>query len=369
LNDNSRFKLTIGKRLLKKDLFRSDPKSGATIPAYSANVFVPFGFVTKSNLVTFDNPYVLWGIDGNFDLTSKAKGEIFATTDHCGTIEILDKNIDPEYLLLVLELKKYEYGFDRGLRSSLQNVKAIEIDIPITKDNQPDLSVQRKIAQEHKNIFSLQQQIGDLQSTFENKEVAYTDNYNYVEKSLRSLFRIKQGNAVYTKKLYGGNNWMGNLPVYSSNTKDQGLLMKIDRSHAKVSDIYYQKCLTWAIDGYAGKIFIRNEANLHEENSEQFQFVINNHCGILLPLEEKIYLPYIKSVIQPIFFSKAKGYGNNKLGTNQIEDIQIKIPVIQNGEYDIAAQKEIAQKHQLIQSLRIDLEDKLKLLSSYVIEV
>src|SRR5581483_3672239 len=191
-------------------------------------------------------------------------------------------------------------------------------------------------------IYKLQQEIHTVRHAFENKEVSFTDAYDFVEKRLALLFEIKQGNAYYTKKRFMGSNWEGDLPVYSSNTKDRGLLMRIDRGHAKDSDIYYQRCLTWAIDGYAGKVFLRNADNTQHTNKKEYQFVINNHCGILLPLDENIFLPYIKAVIQPIFFTKAKGYGNNKLGTNQIQDILIKVPVDKNGTYDLEAQKEIA---------------------------
>ena len=48
-------------------------------------------------------------------------------------------------------------------------------------------------------------------------------------------------------------------------------------------------CLTWSIDGYAGKLFARNM----EENP--IGFVANNHCGILYPLVDtkKLYFPYL----------------------------------------------------------------------------
>ena len=46
-------------------------------------------------------------------------GTKFASTDHCGTIKILDRRINPYYLAYVLEENKYKYGFDRGLLDSI----------------------------------------------------------------------------------------------------------------------------------------------------------------------------------------------------------------------------------------------------------
>ena len=118
LNDTQLFDLKIGRRILQANIFGSKEK----IPLFSANVFKEIGFLEESNLSDFDNDYILWGIDGHFQINFKHKKEIFATTDHCGTIEILDSKILPEYLLYQLKIGKYELGFDRTLRSSLSNI-------------------------------------------------------------------------------------------------------------------------------------------------------------------------------------------------------------------------------------------------------
>ena len=62
LNDDQYFELFIGKRVLKSEIFNNNGK----IPLYSANVFEPFGFVDKSNIVDITHDYILWGIDGDF---------------------------------------------------------------------------------------------------------------------------------------------------------------------------------------------------------------------------------------------------------------------------------------------------------------
>jgi type I restriction enzyme M protein len=142
LSDEALFTLGIGKRVLKVDLFRSKEK----IPVYSANVFTPMGYQKKSNISKFENDYVLWGIDGTFEFNIKHKGEIFASTDHCGTIEILDSNIVPEYLVHQLEIGKHKFGFDRGLRSSLANMRLeVSVKIPVKKNGGFDKKSQLKM--------------------------------------------------------------------------------------------------------------------------------------------------------------------------------------------------------------------------------
>ncbi|HAK12383.1 MAG TPA: hypothetical protein DCO78_10785, partial [Chitinophagaceae bacterium] len=116
------------------------------IPLYSANAFEPFGYLNYSNISNFDYPAIIWSIDGNFDFNLIQKGRIFATTDHCGTIQILDNNVLPEYLLFALNMQKDEETFDRSFRASLTNMSKFSVKIPITKKGSFDTKKQKEIA-------------------------------------------------------------------------------------------------------------------------------------------------------------------------------------------------------------------------------
>lgn len=143
LSDKALFTLSLRKRLLKKDFITAK----GDIPVYSANVFEPFVYTDKSNITDFSKAYVLWGIDGEFSFNVMERGTIFASTDHCGTIKILDDQIDPYYLAYIMEETRHKYGFDRGLRASLTNMKAFNIDIPIKPDGSFDLDAQKSLAE------------------------------------------------------------------------------------------------------------------------------------------------------------------------------------------------------------------------------
>lgn len=162
LADKNLFTLSLGKRLLKKDFITAK----GDIPVYSANVFEPFVYTDQSNITDFDKAYVLWGIDGEFSFNVMDKGKVFASTDHCGTIKILDDQIDPYYLAYVMEETRHKYGFDRGLRASLTNMKAFNIDIPVKPDGSFDLDAQKSLAesllclrQTRKTIFERMSQL------------------------------------------------------------------------------------------------------------------------------------------------------------------------------------------------------------------
>lgn len=158
LSDRKYFELFIGKRILKRDLVKI---SNGTIPAYSANVNEPFGLIKKSNISDFENNFVLWGIDGTFDFNVIEKSIPFATTDHCGCIRIKTDSILPYYLVSVLEQTSHEYGFDRGLRASLTNMKKVKVKIPIDDNDDFDINAQEEITKKYLSIQEIKNMINE----------------------------------------------------------------------------------------------------------------------------------------------------------------------------------------------------------------
>ncbi len=147
LSDKKNFQLSIGKRLLKKDILKEG------IPVYSANVYKCFGCTNASVLSDFSKPSLIWGIDGNFDWNLINANTAFAPTDHCGVLRINDKSIIPEYLLHVLRSDKDKYGFNRTYRASLKNIKAdVEVEIPINENGEFDVSAQKTIIDRYNKI-------------------------------------------------------------------------------------------------------------------------------------------------------------------------------------------------------------------------
>lgn len=142
LADEALFSMSIGERVLMAHHVT------AGVPAYSANALVPFGHVAKSNLKDFSLPSILWGIDGNFDINFVPAEQVFATTDHCGRLQVVGENIDHEYVYWHLKATRERYGFDRVFRASLTNVRAeIEIVVPVDPLTENfDLAAQRAMA-------------------------------------------------------------------------------------------------------------------------------------------------------------------------------------------------------------------------------
>lgn len=170
LSNENYFNLSIGKRVLKKEVYN---QSG-DVPVYSANVKEPFGWMTDSNIKDFTKPYVLWGIDGNFDFSVKMAGEIFRTTDHCGSIKIEHEDINPMFVYYSLHAIREENRLDRELRANLKNIQKFNIRFPIKVDeNKEPLTVTLKNKKtgemEEFNVLDseLQQKIVEYYTEFE----------------------------------------------------------------------------------------------------------------------------------------------------------------------------------------------------------
>ncbi len=140
-----------------------------------------------------------------------------------------------------------------------------------------------------------------------------------------------QGNAIYTKKAVISNGWEGDIPVVSSNTNNDGILCYISRENVPDSDYINYPCITWTVDGQAGTLTARYTP-----------FVPNNHCGYLTPLIDGLCLEYLVLAMQPQFYKCAKNSSNKKVGNNQIEKLNVKLPVDENGKPDYDKQKKLA---------------------------
>lgn len=163
LGDEKLFSLSIGNRVLKKDLVQAGP---GTIPVYSANVRSPFGHVRQARVVTdVSNPSILWGIDGKFDFNLIPAETKFDITDHTGRIQIKNGiDIDPEFLVHELRHRIAEESFDRGFRASLTNMRSFTVSVPVDEDGEFDLVAQKELAVHYKSLDELRRNLIEAKS-------------------------------------------------------------------------------------------------------------------------------------------------------------------------------------------------------------
>ena len=158
LSDNEIFDISIGKRVLKREL----SKDGKGIPVFSANVFNPFGLINKILIDDFTTPTVLWGIDGDWMVSCLPEDYPFYPTDHCGVLKIKTMDIHPKYLAWALKTEGEEKRFSRANRASIDSIKTITIKAPTKTIQKKLIENVKKIEEKITNAQSL---INDFQSS------------------------------------------------------------------------------------------------------------------------------------------------------------------------------------------------------------
>ena len=178
------------------------------------------------------------------------------------------------------------------------------------------------------------------------------EEYQYKEVLVNDIFDFKRGRVISKKDLM---NNAGEYPVYSSNTKENGIFGYLNTFDFDCEGI------TWTTDGiYAGTTFYRNG-----------KFSITNVCGLMTVKKEfinSIYLPFVNAVLN--FRNIATGTDNKKVMTNVIlnSNITIKIPTNSKGEFNLSAQQQIAEKYQKINQIKKSIADELEKIASIEID-
>lgn len=350
---------------LKKIHVKTKQTKKFSIPVYSAskNENHVFGYVSENSKWRKYENVLTWNKDGsaNFVFYRKSK---FVPYEKVKVLKIrkeFEKFFLYDYLKIVIQESMVREGFDFNNKCSMDRVLKLKIPIPFNEGGKIDIEKQKEVIGKFEYIKELQSKVESYKKQLEDLKldlVVHDDNI--VFENINKLFTFNQGNAYYTKKRVIGNNWHGIVPVFSSNTLNEGLLMKMDLNKIKPTDLYYQYSMTWTVDGVgAGKLFVRNIENRNNEKKSQFYYTINNHCGVLIPKTNKIDLEYLKHIIQPLFYEEVKGYNNKKLGSNQIEKLEIPIPVMNNGEYDLQTQIEMSKKFNKIELIKNNIIDEL----------
>lgn len=171
LNDPNLFKISIGNRILASELVEN-----GSINVISANVYESFGKVNKEIIEDYSKQYILWGIDGDWRVRTTDIDEKFYPTDHCGYIEVLDENINPKYLAILLEKEGLNLRFSRSNRASIERVSNINVSIPEIEEQNKIIAEIIKLENE---IFEMEKKLNEFKQQKENivntiLEIEYT---------------------------------------------------------------------------------------------------------------------------------------------------------------------------------------------------
>lgn len=162
------------------------------------------------------------------------------------------------------------------------------------------------------------------------------------QRKVSDLFKITRGYVLAATKTESHKSDRLPYPVYSSQTKDKGLM-------GFYSEYLYEDAITWTTDG----------ANAGEVNYRKGKFYCTNVCGVLLSKEVQA-----DQMIAEAINNVAKKYvsyvGNPKLMNNVMAEIEIKIPSTSQERIKISQFFSAIDKQISLQQQKLDKLNDLK---------
>lgn len=200
-------------------------------------------------------------------------------------------------------------------------------------------------------ILKLKQIEDSLEFLTEEKKTNFKEIRLLSDDIKDGIFELKKGNANYTKKYV--NNNKGSFPVYSSKTKDNGVLGYIN------SFDYDLECIQMTTNGAnAGTLFYRN----------RHKFSINGDAKLLIKTDHDIDHEYIYYALKKVFSDEGFSW-ENKVSDSKLKNLSVKIPVKSNGSYDLKKQQELAASYKKIDEIKNQFTRELEIIKKLEINI
>jgi len=323
-------------------------------PVFSASNNAPLTYI---NSFDFEGDFLTWATNGFAGYVKNISGKFSINADR-GLLRPKKENLNIKYIKYKLEPvlrnlakgRKGEKGEDEFTKVYPSMLESLSISMPVNSREEIDVSAQNEavekiifIEETKQKIEQYKYKLGELHVEIE----GVSGNAKLVK--IQDIFQIL-GEDNLTKTYINTNK--GSYPVYSGQIEDGGVFGFIKGYK------YDERLLTWVTYGNSGHIFVR---------SGKFNIGRNN-CG-LRPLSNRIDLDYIKYIAEPAFLDNVKGDKQKSLPQNIVKNIQILIPLDEDGNFDLRAQKEISQKYKKIEEIKKSISVELEKILELQIEI
>jgi type I restriction enzyme S subunit len=237
---------------------------------------------------------------------------------HDGFVVFSDLKIEKEYLYYILSSIENEWARNGQTGSQMnlntQLINFTQIVFPKNKSEQTAiatvLSDTDALIEKLGKLIAKKKAIkqGAMQQLLTGKKRLPGFSGEWETKKLDDIFRVTRGQVLAMTKTTRERMGEYQYPVYSSQTKDNGLA-------GYYKDYLFENCITWTTDG----------ANAGEVKYRAGKFYCTNVCGVL---ENNV--GYSNLCVAAIFNSISKKYvsyvGNPKLMNNVVSGIEVSIP-------------------------------------------
>lgn len=245
--------------------------------------------------------------------------DIYCIGRGVAAIRPVNADVNPDYLHFLIE-KNVTKILKNSAGSTFPNLSGAELKsfpIAIPNLNEQQLigdffkKISKKIQlQQEKIVLLKEQKKGFMQKIF-SQELRFKDEDGqefpkWEDKKIKDIFTITRGKVLATNEISSS----GNYPVYSSQTKSNGLLGYYD-------NYLFENAITWTTDG----------ANAGDTNYRNGKFYCTNVCGVLLN-NDGYANSFVAELINSVSHKYVSYVGNPKLMNNVMGEIELSIPIV-----------------------------------------
>lgn len=339
---------------------------------YEVYTGTTIGTFARINKYDYDYPLLTYTTDGYAGELSVIEGK-FSIGGHRAILIPKDKNLNLQYFRYALQPIFRNAKRDCAIPTiNWTLIKDLKIRIPVDKDGNYDYDCQENIANHYKVIEKAKNKLVYDKSILKNSQITLNiENYKYILLKVHEIFNlsISTNSSKFTIGFINENQ--GDIPVYGAvNTENYASYGYVkdnifieDNKNGKITKTpirYFENCLTYNIDGEGacGYVFYRTG---RFSLSEKVRPLI-----IFDKYKDKLDPNYLKYVLHPLFLSKVRG---RKINKTIIQNLQIPIPVKENGEFDLKAQKEISEKYKKLEAIKEQVINKIDKVLNITVEI
>jgi hypothetical protein len=316
--------------------------------------------LTSISTFDYDGEFLTWATNGFAGYIKILTGKFSINADR-GLLKPKKDGLNIFYVKYKIEPilrslakgRKGEKGEDEFTKVYPSMIEDIEISMPMDEQGNFDISAQAKIVEKYEFVEDINAKIAEYKTKIEDLNVDIENLNKTLALKIKDIFdlSIKTNSSSFTKSFIEKNK--GSIPVYSASKFPESVDYGYVENNLK-NVKYFEDCLTWNIDGSVGKVHYRK--GRFSLSEKVIPLILKDKFKIDLDI------PFLKYTIEKEFSKHSFGF-DNKAGKGKIQEIEIQIPVNSKGKFDLAAQKEIANKYQKIEDIKALIKTELDKLS------
>jgi type I restriction enzyme M protein len=328
-------------------------KNKGEIPVYasSKDEISVLGYIKDniSNIKYYDN-CLSWNRNGSVGYVFIRNHRFTTNEDHRAFI-IKDeyKNLlSKKYLKEIIELNLFKNGFSFLNKCGLDKIKPVKILIPIDVEGNFDLKIQNVIVNDILESNKIKSKISAYKKQIEELNVEIDSESPSKLYNVSNFFDL----LSIPKKLFKKDiQEIGGIPVYSSQIENMGIIGYSNIEMFSSNEI--NPIITFG--DHTRVFYIRKEPFAVLDNVKVLK--LKDEFKNILNLDFLLYAWQEK--IENIGYSRYWKYA---------KEINISIPINSKGEFDLEAQKEIAEKYRKIEQIKKSISAELDKIANIEIE-